>query len=148
MMTFAPYIFQPDTKRRPLTTRNMHCPSYEHWLPLVSTLFPAVLRCDIPRAGDLGFFFTLTVKLRITPRSRSWNSSSDVKIGSTTCRSYHTRISVYRYISPFFTLILRRELAIEHWCSLLHYRVFLQRLALALELHFQHLLKTVAARYD
>ena len=84
--------------------RETHCPSNEYWSPLVSSLFLVALRCDILRAGD---FLTLIVKLRIrdNPLSYSWNSSSDARISSTTCRSYHSRISVYRYIS-FFVIML------------------------------------------
>jgi len=61
----------------------------------------------------MGFnLFTLIVKFNIRdnahPLSRSWNSSSDARIGSMTCCSYHTHKSVYQYISLFFVLLLAR----------------------------------------
>jgi len=100
--------------------RETHCPSNEYWSPLVSSLFLVALRCDILRAGD---FLTLIVKLRIRdnahPLSCSWNSSSDARIGSMMCCSYHSHISVHRYILLFFVImlllafILRREFAVK-----------------------------------
>ena len=52
--------------------------------------------------------FTLIVKFNIrnNAHSRSWNSSSDARIGWMTCCSYHSRKSVYRYISLFFVTML------------------------------------------
>ena len=51
----------------------------------------------------------------------------------------------YALISTF----ILRKLTVELTrCLLLHYRVFLQRLALVLELHCQRLLKTAEARCD
>jgi len=52
--------------------------------------------------------FTLIINIRDNahPLSHSWNSSSDTRIGSMTCCSYHMRKSVYRYISLFFVTML------------------------------------------
>jgi len=58
--------------------------------------------------------FTLIINIRDNayPLSRSWNSSSDTRIGSMTYCSYHMRKSVYQYISLFFvTMFLLARLS-------------------------------------
>jgi len=87
---------------------------------------------NVSRAGDLVLFTLTVIKLRIRdnahPLLRSWNSSSDARIGSTTCCSYYMCISLHRYISLFFVimLLLARLSFVANSPlngSLLHYRV-------------------------
>lgn len=75
---------------------------------LITALFSIISRgISIWHPARMGFsLFTLTIKLMIRnsahPLSRSGHFSSDANVGSMTCRSYHSHISVNRYISMFF----------------------------------------------
>ena len=54
---------------------------------------------------------------------------------------------INNFVCCYLTLDVN-SVCLEKRCSFLHYRVFLQRLALTLELHCQRLIKTAAARCD
>ena len=103
---------------------------------LITAHFIAIFRdILIWHPARMGFsLFTLIIKFNIRdnahPLSHSWNSLSDVNMGSITCCSYHSRKSMYRYISMFlvFILLMSRLLStLEHYFS----RVFQKPLRLS-----------------
>jgi len=92
---------------------------------LIIARFVAISRGTlIWHLARMGFnLFTLIVKFNIRdnahPLSRSWNSSSNARVGSMTCCSYHAQIGVSDYLAVLCnyalisTFILRCEFTVE-----------------------------------